>query len=68
LTLDEAKKDRKRKDINEIEDRFKWHCLVLQTIYPDIIFFGGYRKCDGKILFEFKNKLENDEYILMDFV
>jgi hypothetical protein len=68
LTLDESKKDRNRKDINKIEDRFKWHCWTLQMIYPDIMFFGGYRKCDGKILFEFKDKLENDEYILIDFV
>lgn len=68
LTLEETKKDCKRNDIDDIENKFKWYCETLQMIYPNITFFGGYRKYDGKVLFEFKDKLENDEYILMNFV
>ena len=37
-------------------------------MYPDIIFIGGYREFDGKVLYEFKDKLKNNEYILIDFV
>ena len=68
LTLEETKKDSKRSDIDKIEDKFKWYCWALQMMYPNIIFFGGYRKYDRNTLFEFKDKLEDDEYILMDFV
>ena len=68
LVLEETIGDSKKEGIKEIEDKFIWYCNSLQMMYPDIIFIGGYREFDGKVLYEFKDKLKNNEYILIDFV
>ena len=37
------------------ESRFINYCVILEKIYKDIEFFGGYREKDGKILYKFKH-------------
>jgi hypothetical protein len=68
LILEETKNDSLDRNIEKIEKKFKWYCETLQIMYPKIIFIGGYRICDNKILYEFKDKLEKEEYKLIDFV
>lgn len=67
LVLEETKEDSEKDNIKDIEEKFVWFCKTLQMIYPDIIFIGGYRKFDNKVLFDFGYKLDDYEYSLMDF-
>ena len=68
LVLEETVNDSKKEGIKETENKFIWYCNSLQMMYPNIKFIGGYREFDKRILYEFKNGLEENEYILMDFV
>lgn len=47
LTLNNPKED-----INA-ERKFKNICHIVESIYSGIKFYGGYRRCDGEILYEF---------------
>lgn len=46
----------KPKDIDYQEYRFKQTCEFLEKAYSNIKFFGGNRKYDWKVIYEFKNK------------
>ncbi len=68
IILEETKTDIGRNDINKIEDKFKWCCNSFGIMFPDIKFFGGFRKYDGKVLYEFKDDLPDNEYNFLKFV
>jgi hypothetical protein len=38
-----------------LETRFHEYCSIIESIYPNIIFFGGYRESDSKLIYHFKN-------------
>ena len=40
-----------------LEKRFINYCQMIESIYKNIVFFGGYRECDSKQLYKFKNDL-----------
>lgn len=44
------------KDIEYQEFRFKYICKKFEYFYPGIKFFGGNRKYDWKVIYEFNNK------------
>ncbi len=39
------------------EKRFCEYCEIIKTIYKGVKFFGGYRECDKKQLFNFKTEV-----------
>lgn len=43
-----------------LEKRFIDYCKIIETIYPRIKFFGGYREYDSNMLYRFKNDAPND--------
>jgi hypothetical protein len=45
---------------DKLENRFCEYCKIIETIYKDIKFFGGYREFDKKQLYKFKNKEPED--------
>lgn len=40
---------------NSLEVRFAEYCNIINSIYSNLKFFGGYREYDRKQIFEFKN-------------
>lgn len=40
-------------EYNRIEEKFVNTCKIIETIYPNINYFGGYRICDSKLLYKF---------------
>jgi hypothetical protein len=40
-------------EYSRIEEKFINTCKIIETIYPNIKYFGGYRTCDGKLLYNF---------------
>ena len=46
-------------DDNNSELRFGKLCQCLETYYPEIIFIGGRRKSDWKLIYQFKHELRN---------
>lgn len=42
--------------VTDKEEEFKFDCEWFESHYPNIKFFGGNRKYDWKVLYEFKNK------------
>ncbi len=42
------------------ETRFYDYCGIVETIYHGIKFFGGYRECDLKEIYHFKNDCPED--------
>lgn len=53
LTLDETEA------LHDVEYKFVDVCNMAQTIYPNIMFCGGYRTFDKKRLFEFEYERKN---------
>lgn len=39
-----------------LSDRFMEYCRILDMLYPDIAFFGGYRVSDEALLYEFDSE------------
>jgi hypothetical protein len=60
IFLDETFEERMSSTHDEIIRKFKEFCHNLEFMYPDIIFYGGYRKFDMKQMFTFE-KREDDE-------
>ena len=58
--LDESFEERMNDNNEEIIRKFKEFCHNLEFMFPDIIFYGGYRKFDMKQIYTF-NKKEDDE-------
>lgn len=58
--LDESFEERMNDNNEEIMRKFKEFCHNLEFMFPDIIFYGGYRKFDMKQIYTF-NKKEDDE-------
>jgi hypothetical protein len=56
ITLDAEFRDRMMESYAGVEDKFKEICNILDTIYKDIFFFGGTRKFDNKLLYEFRKR------------
>ena len=46
-------------EYNRIEEKLVNTCKIIETIYPNINYFGGYRTCDGKLLYKFRYETEN---------
>jgi len=59
ITLDASSFDMTRQNYDRVERKFCEMCNVIESIYHDIRFIGGYRKEDGKRLFEFKWEKNN---------
>ena len=57
-TFDEYLYDR---NIQSIEKKFIDSCNAFETIYENIMFYGGYREFDKKQLFKFKWEEEHDD-------
>ena len=60
IFLDESFEERMNDNNEEIIRKFKEFCHNLEFMFPDIIFYGGYRKFDMKQIYTF-NKKEDDE-------
>lgn len=58
--LDESFEERMNDNNDEIIRKFKEFCHNIEFMFPDIIFYGGYRKFDMKQIYTF-NKKEDDE-------
>ena len=58
--LDESFEERMNDNNEEIMRKFKEFCHNLEFMFPNIIFYGGYRKFDMKQIYTF-NKKEDDE-------
>lgn len=48
-------------DIHTIEKKFIENCKAFETIYENIMFYGGYREFDKKQLFKFTWEEQHDE-------
>ena len=60
IFLDESFEERMNDNNEEIMRKFKEFCHNLEFMFPNIIFYGGYRKFDMKQIYTF-NKKEDDE-------
>jgi hypothetical protein len=55
IVLEETSLKGKRDEINDRERKFYDYCSKIELIYPDIKFFGGYRECDYRKIYRFRN-------------
>jgi len=60
ITFESTKKN------NKAENKFIYICGIIETIYPNIKYFGGTRKYDGKIIYNFKYEKENGAPKIID--
>lgn len=54
--LDESFEERMNDNNDEIIRKFKEFCHNIEFMFPDIIFYGGYRKFDMKQIYTFNKK------------
>ena len=62
IILEEDNITKKDKKASMKEDYFKTFCMVLEDVYHNIHFFGGNRKWDWKLLYQF----EGEDVVLDD--
>ena len=53
-------------EYSRIEEKFIKICKIIETIYPNINYFGGYRRCDNKVLYKFRHEAENGAPNIID--
>ena len=46
-------------EYRRIKEKFVQVCKIIETIYPNINYFGGYRSHDHKVLYNFKYEMDN---------
>ena len=54
VTLDETFEEHMYDSNGRIEKKFKENCHIMETIYKNIMFCGGYREFDKKVIYEFR--------------
>ena len=59
VSLDVSINEYMSSDYNQAEAKFKGLCRVMETIYHNIIFTGGTRKFDNKVLYSFGKRKNN---------
>ena len=53
-------------EYRRIEEKFIQICKIIESIYPNINYFGGYRRYDNKVLYEFRYETENGTPNIID--
>ena len=53
-------------EYSRIEEKFIKICKIIETIYPNINYFGGYRSYDNKVLYKFRHEAENGAPNIID--
>lgn len=66
ITLDVTFDEMMHPDYPSIANKFKETCGIIEQIYPDIKYVGGYRTYDKKCLYEFKYEKENGTPLVVD--
>lgn len=66
ITLEVSFDERLKPNYEHIEKKFKETCKMVEAIYPDVKFIGGYRSYDKKVLYEFEYELEQGTPIIID--
>lgn len=59
ITFDASFTDQMSSNYQKKQDKFKEICHVIDNIYHNIIFVGGSRNFDGKVIYEFKKRENN---------
>lgn len=59
VTLDVSFADHMASNYQRVEDKFKEVCHVIDSIHHHIVFLGGDRKFDGKVVYKFKKRESN---------
>lgn len=53
-------------EYSRIEEKFVQICKIIESIYPNINYFGGYRSYDNKVLYKFRYEAENGAPNIID--
>lgn len=53
-------------EYSRIEEKFVQICKIIESIYPNINYFGGYRSYDNKVLYKFRHEAENGAPNIID--
>lgn len=53
-------------EYKRILEKFVQVCEIIEVIYPNINYFGGYRSYDGEVLYKFKYEVENGASNIID--
>lgn len=48
------------KENEELAKRFDEYCSIIELIFPDVNFYGGYRECDGEKIHTFNKECPTD--------
>ena len=59
ITLDVSSNEICKFDYDRVENKFIEICYIVESIYEDLSLLGGYRRCDKKLLYEFKYEKEH---------
>ncbi len=59
ITLDETEKESLNKKTSGVEYKFSDFCRIIETVYPNVMYIGGYRRFDGKKLYQFEYEKVN---------
>lgn len=68
ITLDVSFEEMMSSDYPSMEAKFIETCKVIETIYPEVRYIGGYRKFDKKQLFTFKYERDFGTPLVIDEV